>query len=110
MVQSHPSTPAERVQWATYMLAHPGEYGLITQLSRRLNVSRPTLYAWKATAQQALEHAFRAMLLRVDGWAAPVFAHAAGEIIPRNAARKARADYNNDFVFDVDALIRIEVL
>jgi transposase-like protein len=42
------------------MLAHPGEYGLITQLSRTLNVSRPTLYAWKATAQQALEHAFRA--------------------------------------------------
>jgi len=60
MVQSHPSTPAERVQWATYMLAHPGEYGLITQLSRTLGVSRPTLYAWKATAQQALEHAFRA--------------------------------------------------
>ena len=56
------------------------------------------------------EHAFRAMLLRIDRRAAPVFAHAAGEIIPRNAARKARADYNNDFVFDVDALIRIEVL
>jgi len=58
MVQSHPSTPAERVQWATYMLAHSGEYGLITQLSRTLGVSRPTLYAWKATAQQVLEHAF----------------------------------------------------
>jgi len=42
------------------MLAHPGEYGLITQLSRTLNVSRPTLYAWKATAQQALEQAFHA--------------------------------------------------
>jgi hypothetical protein len=60
MVQAHPSTPAERVQWATYMLAHPSEYGLITQLSRTLHVSRPTLYAWKAAAQQALEHAFRA--------------------------------------------------
>ena len=59
MVQSHPSTPAERAQWATHMLAHPGEYGLITQLSRTLNVSRPTLYAWKATAQHALEQAFR---------------------------------------------------
>jgi hypothetical protein len=58
MVQSHPSTPAERAQWPTYMLAHPGEYGLVTQLSRTLNVSRPTLYAWKATAQQALEQAF----------------------------------------------------
>ena len=61
MVQSHPSTPAERVQWTSYMLAHSGEYGLVTQLSRTLGVSRPTLYAWKATAQQALEQAFRAM-------------------------------------------------
>src|SRR5262245_16162949 len=60
MVQSHPSTPQERVQWATYMLAHRGEYGLITQLSRTLNVSRPTLYAWKAQAQTALEQAFLA--------------------------------------------------
>jgi hypothetical protein len=60
MVQSHPSTPAERVQWTSYMLAHSGEYGLITRLSRTLGVSRPTLYAWKATAQQALAQAFRA--------------------------------------------------
>lgn len=58
MGQSHPSTPAERVQWTSYMLAHSGEYGLVTQLSRTLGVSRPTLYAWKATAQQALEQAF----------------------------------------------------
>ena len=58
MVQSHPSTPAERVQWASQMLAHQGEYGLVTQLSRTLGVSRPTLYAWKATAQQVLAHAF----------------------------------------------------
>jgi hypothetical protein len=60
MVQSHPSTPEERVQWTSYMLAHQGEYGLVTQLSRTLGVSRPTLYAWKATAQQALAQAFRA--------------------------------------------------
>jgi hypothetical protein len=58
MVQSHPSTPEERVQWASHMLAHSGEYGLVTQLSRTLGVSRPTLYAWKATAQHALAHAF----------------------------------------------------
>ena len=60
MVQSHPSTPAERVQWTSYMLAHSGEYGLITRLSRTLNVSRPTLYAWRATAHQALVQTFRA--------------------------------------------------
>jgi hypothetical protein len=42
------------------MLAHQGQYGLVTQLSRALGVSRPTLYAWKASAQQALAHAFEA--------------------------------------------------
>jgi hypothetical protein len=40
------------------MLAHPGAYGLITQLARTLGVSRPTLYAWKAQASLALEQAF----------------------------------------------------
>src|SRR5438105_8139453 len=58
MGQSHPSTPAERVQSASYMLAHQGQYGVVTKLSRALSVSRPTLYAWKATAQQALAQAF----------------------------------------------------
>lgn len=58
MGQSHPSTPEQRVQWASHMLAHSGEYGLVTQLSRTLGVSRPTLYAWKATAQQALAQVF----------------------------------------------------
>jgi hypothetical protein len=60
MGQSHPSTPAQRVQSVSHMLAHPGEYGLVTQLSRALHVSRPTLYAWKATAQHALVQAFAA--------------------------------------------------
>lgn len=58
MGQKHPSTPQERVQWASYMLAHSGEYGIITQLARTLGVSRPTLYAWSAQARQALEQAF----------------------------------------------------
>jgi hypothetical protein len=40
------------------MLAHHGQYGIVTQLSRALGVSRPTLYAWKATAQQALAQTF----------------------------------------------------
>jgi Transposase, Mutator family len=50
----HPSTPAERVQWASYLLAHAGEYGCVTALSRTIGVSRPTLYAWRDRAQQAL--------------------------------------------------------
>ena len=58
MGRKHPSTPAQRVQWASYMLAHSGEYGMVTQLARTLGVSRPTLYAWSAQARQALEQAF----------------------------------------------------
>jgi hypothetical protein len=40
------------------MLAHAHEYGFVTRLSRETGVSRPTLYAWKARAEQALEQAF----------------------------------------------------
>jgi hypothetical protein len=40
------------------MLAHRGEYGLITHLSRANGVSRPTLYAWREQAERALEAAF----------------------------------------------------
>jgi hypothetical protein len=58
MGQSHPSTPAQRVQWASQLIAHEGEYGVVTTLSRLSGVSRPTLYAWKAQARQALEQAF----------------------------------------------------
>jgi transposase-like protein len=58
MGQPHPSTPADRAQCAAHLLAHPGEYGLVTALSRQFGVSRPTLYAWRARAQQALHDAF----------------------------------------------------
>lgn len=58
MVQLHPITPAQRVQSASLMLAHAHDYGLVTRLSRELGVSRPTLYAWKAQARQALEQVF----------------------------------------------------
>ena len=56
--QSHPSTPAQRLQSARYLVAHAGEYGVVTALSRTLGVSRPTLYAWRAQAQQALQQVF----------------------------------------------------
>lgn len=58
MGHAHPSTPEQRAQWASQMLAHDHEYGVITQLSATIGVSRPTLYAWKARARQALQHAF----------------------------------------------------
>jgi len=54
MGQAHPSTPDERAQWAAILLAHHGDYGIVTQLSRQHHVSRPTLYAWRDQASQAL--------------------------------------------------------
>lgn len=58
MGQPHPSTPAQRAQWSSHMIAHAGEYGIITELSRALGVSRPTLYAWRDQAEQALIQTF----------------------------------------------------
>jgi transposase-like protein len=58
MVHAHPSTPAERLQWVSQMLAHQGEYGLVSNLSRLHQVSRQTLYTWTAQARQALEQVF----------------------------------------------------
>lgn len=63
MVRTHPSTPLERAQWTAEMLAHPNHYGLITRLSREHNVSRPTLYAWRERAGQALLATFSPPLL-----------------------------------------------
>jgi transposase-like protein len=54
MGQAHPSTAAERAQWAAIMLAHQGIYGMVTHLSRETGVSRPTLYAWREQALQLL--------------------------------------------------------
>ena len=58
MGQAHPRTPAQRLHCASYLLAHAGEHGVVSALSRTLGVSRPTLYAWRAQAQQALQQVF----------------------------------------------------
>lgn len=58
MGQRHASTPDQRIQWASQMLVHDHEYGFVTALSRDIQVSRQSLYAWKAQAHAALEHAF----------------------------------------------------
>lgn len=58
MGQAHPSTAAERKQWAVQMLAHQGEYGFVTKLSREAHVSRRTLYLWRDQAAAALRSAF----------------------------------------------------
>src|SRR3712207_4053204 len=41
MGHAHPSTPAQRLQWASHLLAHAGEYGVVAALSRATGVSRP---------------------------------------------------------------------
>ena len=58
MSQAQAITPAERAQVAAHLLARAGEYGVVSTLSRTLGVARPTLYAWRDRAQQALLHAF----------------------------------------------------
>ncbi|MDQ5853444.1 MAG: hypothetical protein M3380_15505 [Chloroflexota bacterium] len=58
MVQQHDSTPTERAQVVCQMIAQAGDYGLVTHLSRRLGVSRQTLYAWHERGSQALVQAF----------------------------------------------------
>jgi hypothetical protein len=40
------------------MIAHGGDYGFVTQLSREVGVSRQTLYTWTERGSQALQRAF----------------------------------------------------
>jgi len=58
MVQQYRSTPEQQLQWSAEMIAHAGEYGLVTRLARQSGLSRPTLYALKARALQALHQTF----------------------------------------------------
>ncbi len=60
MVQRHDSTPTQRAQVVCQMIAHAGDYGVVTHLSRSLGVSRQTLYTWTQRGCQALEQAFLA--------------------------------------------------
>ncbi len=57
MGQAHPSTADERIQWVRMMLAHQGDCGLMTRLSREARVSRRTLYVWRDHAEAALRTA-----------------------------------------------------
>lgn len=57
MRHTHASTARERVAWVSYLLAHAGEYGVVTALSRTVGVSRQTLYTWRERGRAALERA-----------------------------------------------------
>ena len=57
MVHLHSSTASQRAQWVSELVAHEGSYGVVSQMSCRHDVSRQTLYSWKAKGQRALEAA-----------------------------------------------------
>jgi hypothetical protein len=57
MIHTHFSTPSQRVQWVSELLAQEGRYGVVSQMSRSHDVSRQTLYTWKGKGQAALEGA-----------------------------------------------------
>src|SRR5258708_168010 len=57
MVHLHASTASQRAQWVSELVAHEGSYGVVSQMSCRDDVSRQTLYSWKAKGQRALEAA-----------------------------------------------------
>src|SRR2546421_253639 len=58
MIQLHSSTAQQRAQWVSILVAQEGAYGVVSQLSQLAEVSRQTLYSWKAKGQSALEAAF----------------------------------------------------
>ncbi len=60
------STPRERVAWVSYLLAHAGEYGVVTALSRTMGVSRQTLYAWVERGRAGLEQVFAPPVAAAD--------------------------------------------
>ncbi len=58
MGYTHASTSSARAAWINHLLAHSGEYGVVTAVSRRVGVSRQTLYVWMERGRAALEQAF----------------------------------------------------
>jgi hypothetical protein len=58
MGHAHASTPIDRARWISHLLAHRGEYGVVSALSRTIGVSRQTLYAWAERGCAALVAAF----------------------------------------------------
>lgn len=53
-MRPHPSTPTERVVWISRLLAHEGEYGVVSALARQIGVSRQSLTTWRERGRMAL--------------------------------------------------------
>ena len=58
MIQLHSSTAQQRAQWVSILVAQEGSYGVVSQLGKEAEVSRQTLYSWKAKGRSALQAAF----------------------------------------------------
>src|SRR5258708_631682 len=54
MIQLHSSTAQQRAQWVSMLVAQEGSYGVVSQLAQLAQVSRQTLYSWKAKGRRAL--------------------------------------------------------
>jgi transposase-like protein len=52
MIHAHSSTVNQRVHWVSELIAEEASYGVVSQMSRKHEVSRQTLYSWKARYQQ----------------------------------------------------------
>jgi hypothetical protein len=53
----HCSTVQQRGQLVSQLLADARQHGLVSQLSRDHQVSRQTLYRWKAKVEEAIQEA-----------------------------------------------------
>lgn len=58
MIHLHSSTAQQRAQWVSILVAQEGSYGVVSQLAQLAEVSRQTLYSWKAKGRSALQAAF----------------------------------------------------
>lgn len=58
MVPTHFNTSRQPVYAVSRLLASEGTYGVVSQVSRSQQVSRQTLYSWKAKGRRVLEAAF----------------------------------------------------
>jgi hypothetical protein len=58
MHKGHCSTTDQRVQIVSELIANAGKYGMVSSVSSRHEVSRETLYSWKAKGKTALQEAF----------------------------------------------------
>ena len=58
MIHLHSSTAQQRAQWVSLLVAQEGTYGVVSHLAELAEVSRQTLYSWKAKGRRALLAAF----------------------------------------------------